>query len=151
MLFTTVILTSIILFLSLSVVLLCNLTPESSSFLGVGRGRFVVDLSITRSDVAIELARYDKPLLHYHPDATLIRTRGYGWFVDNLRGTVFEGHGFRFVTAQSDYEFSTRLFETTWSARAPMWFSLAATAITPALALLRRRIRRPSAIQRISC
>ncbi len=104
-----------------------------------------MDVWLTRSDLSIELARYDKPLLHYHPDAALIRTRGYGWFVDNLRGSVFEGHGFRFVTTQSDYEFSTHLFETTWSAEAPIWFCLAATAFAPTLAILRRRFRRRKA------
>lgn len=108
----------------------------------VGRGRFVIAWSSDADTQSLTLERYDRPLASYHPSATFLRTAGYGWFVDNLRGWESESiwaAGFRASRDDCDYENSTKLFMTRWHGTVPQWFALLTFAFPSAFLVFRPR------------
>src|SRR3954464_11074441 len=134
---------SLVLFVTLVAAHVRIRSDADTAQLGIGRGYYTLDLVGRPSDFDVKVTRYATPLKYSHPDAPFFRTRGYGWFVDNVRGGAWPLGPVEFETTQADFEYAHTLFLTDWRPRCSYWLAIPAPLLLPvAWFASRRRARR---------
>lgn len=124
---------------------LWGLIQGSYSHLGVGRGHYTLDADREPYALRMTVTRFTRQLSEHHPDATLFRLTGYGWFVDNLRGSEFSAAGIVARTTSCDFEMTNRLFKMDCSLRLPFWLLAILVSFFP-IAWLVFRLRRAGSV-----
>lgn len=139
-LFRTLVVISLVLDVAIAASWAWSGVDKSFHHLGIGRGYRTFDIDLQPGSFSGTLTRYAAALTHEYPDAPLIRTRGYGWFVGDERVSGFEVGNFSLIRQECDYEYRSKVFFISWRLRTPYWLAMILAGIFPA-AWLRRRIQ----------